>query len=584
MKFSNIVAVFILTIFFYACTVEEIDTMKTKHIRIDPPVSNVYSSITGTVTDIYGEAVEDAQIITFDANVRSDQFGIYNFIADQYNEYGQFLTFRKNGYFDGYKFATPSLNAIEYTPVVLLPKNEIANFNSEKDYQLEIDQHISIQFQNESLVKESGDIYTGEVLAYGFSYALNKMDELASLPGDYRGVDINGVIIQKSSYSMFTLELEGSHGEKLQLKDGAIAELKISPEMLQDQLPESLTLFSLDEENGHWIEEEVVSLSNNNEYTTQLSHFSSWSIGSSYSAVQIEGIVTDQSNQTVAQANIWVTNSDNHLVAFFISDSEGKFNGSVPQDESLSLNISNVCDFENIFSIPFGPLTADTNLGELEVDLILTAHFIGSLIDCDQEPISSGYILIQSNNRYYHVFGNSSGAFDNQVLLCNSDSITITAFDYENLKMSEPIQVSTSQSNFNLGLINVCEDLEEYFTYTVQSSSDSNNYFTDQINIQNLGGIDEFIITSKELSTNDSNLFTFTASTTGATIAEYITSFQTETEDLFLCLPCGDLNIHISHYADAINEFMVGTFSGKIINNDQEEFNVSGSFKVLREF
>jgi len=80
---------------------------------------------------------------------------------------------------------------------------------------------------------------------------------------------------------MAYVELQSTSGELLQIKEGAVAELKILiPESLRTNAPDHVISSSFDEQLGLWKEEDTATLSGIY-YVSTVTHFSCWSYNSS---------------------------------------------------------------------------------------------------------------------------------------------------------------------------------------------------------------------------------------------------------------------------------------------------------------
>ena len=127
-----------------------------------------------------------------------------------------------------------------------------------------------------------------------------------------------------------------------------------------------------------------------------------------------------------------------------------------------------------IFSTSFSTTNRDTSLGTLTISNLITANVSGSIADCNNSPVTSGYVIVQKDQKNYRYAINSDGTFNFSIPICNAtdpESVTMIAEDNTTSQTGAPVNVSLNAGNNNVGSLTACANSSsgEYINYTIDS-------------------------------------------------------------------------------------------------------------------
>ena len=289
----------------------------------------------------------------------------------------------------------------------------------------------------------------------------------AEMPGDLRAVNTEGQIQQLSTYGMMAVELFSSNGVELNLAEGKNATLEFPvPEDMQSQAPQTIKTWSLNEETVYWEEEAAATLSNG-KYVAEVSHFSFWNCDAPFPLVNIFGKLVDGDGNPLPWYNICILAFNNSQTGYGWTDAEGGFSGKVPKNEELTLLIKDECGNVAVEQ-NIGPFSTDTSFGEIVVDSPNQITVRGTL-QCSGIPVENGYAKITLDNGYFFIAEvDENGVFEQNLLSCEVGSITVIAYDLDNLRTSEEFTFALNgQTLVDLQIIEACEDIDEYILYKI---------------------------------------------------------------------------------------------------------------------
>lgn len=156
-----------------------------------------------------------------------------------------------------------------------------------------------------------------------------------------------------------------------------------------------------------------------------------------------------------------------------------------------------------VFSTSFNTTNRDTSLGTLTISNLITANVSGSIVDCNNSPVTSGYVIVQKDQKNYQYDINSDGTFNFSIPICNAtdpEPVTMIAEDNTTSQTGTPVNISLNAGNNNVGSLTACANNSsgEYMNYTIDSVHYSLvspvDTFTEMINPgtnwTGIGGID----------------------------------------------------------------------------------------------
>lgn len=166
----------------------------------------------------------------------------------------------------------------------------------------------------------------------------------AAMPGRY--VSTTGRAIE--SFGALSVDLRDAAGNKLNLKAGATATVRIPLATRSANAPATVPLFHLNETTGEWVQEGQATLKTTAQgsyYEGSVSHFSVWNADREMDTIYVNGCVNDATGKPVGMALVTATGVDYSGSAYDLSASTGKFRvairkGSLAEVVATSANLS----------------------------------------------------------------------------------------------------------------------------------------------------------------------------------------------------------------------------------------------------
>ena len=568
----------ILFLLIFTSCREDLLPTTTDVVTLEEPMIRVEASLKGQVIDENNQPIENAIVKLNDTEIQTDENGIYKFENAVLNQNGTLVTAKKSGYFLGAKLFNPTLGAESFVPFQLLAKELTGSFETTNGGKLTTIDGASVEFGANAIRTDAGDVYSGEVRVFA-KWIDPTSDMLAEqMPGDLRAWDKNEVLVQLATYGMVAVELESPTGVKLQLKEGNLATLTMPvPQELLSNAPNSIPLWSMNEETGYWIEESSATLQDGM-YVGEVSHFSFWNCDAPFPLVKMTFQLKDEEGNPMKYMKVTIE-TDNISARTGYSNSEGIVCGKVPKGQDLILNVFDYCG-NVIHSQNLGSHDGDFDLGTIVVENVNATFITGELDKCDGTPVTEGYLFVKDLPMYYTIDIDENGAFSSYIFVCESFTGSIIAFDTEVPLKSDEISITIDPTggNLDLGTIVVCETITEFIKVTIPSLGYEKLIFSYSIGSSASGGT---YIGSEIDSIYFNFYFDEVAPTTGIvqlTGANYAHNASPIIgNNYFYCgnnISCGELDITTN---DGVGGAFVGTFTGEL---DDEISQVAFGFVV----
>ncbi|MFK7771696.1 MAG: carboxypeptidase-like regulatory domain-containing protein [Saprospiraceae bacterium] len=434
------------------------DTLTTEMTTIPTePETNIESTLNGFITDRNGAPIEEAQVTILNAFTVTDEFGFFE-IKGLVNDKFAVIKVEKSGYFDQIKTLVPSKTITSRTRIQLTEKGSPETFNSSNGGEISIDQNSSVQFQANSIVDEQGNAYNGNVNVYSFYIDPTHADLDQIMPGNLMARNTNNELQVLESYGMVNVILEGDGGQKLNINKTATLTTDV-PSSILNTAPAEIPLWHFDEEKGLWMEEGKAVLQNG-KYVGEVEHFTFWNCDVPGEFTQITGQIFD--NKGVATLNVRITDVATGASFSSWTNEIGGFDGFVPQNVNLLLEILDICGTTVLFSENIGPFTSDVeDLGIFNISSSTDFSLVtGTLVDCDLQPIENGivYFKITTHSFYEQTTTNAAGEFSALIPTCDLSEIELSGVD-PNTELVSATQTLQITPNIDAGNVIVCTSI-----------------------------------------------------------------------------------------------------------------------------
>lgn len=425
--------------------------------------ANKTTTVMGTVLDENGQPIEGATVTVGNITTQTNNNGMFSLANSPVFEKLGFVKVTKPGYFLGSRTFVPS-NTGNVVNIRLLTKTNVGSVSATQGGTIQ-SQGVAIDFAPNSFTK-NGSAYSG-LVSVALKYINPESTFFADeMPGNLVAVQ-DGGMRGLTSYGMIAVELTDNTGTELQIATGQTATVTFPLSTgLLNSAPQTIDLWSFDENNGYWKHEGVATLQGNS-YTAQVSHFSFWNCDVPWATVMLNGRIKDNNGNPIQGANIIIQSSNNGS-AYSYSNANGEFGGYVPMNEALILSIQLLCNnaMQTVFTTQIGPFGVDTNLGDLIVNNSQNTTIVtGTVVDCNNNLVTNGSISTSSGNFFLN-----NGVFS--FLVCGG-SVIITA--HSQFASGQPQSFNLSGATTNIGAIQACNNGAQVGSVT---DIDGNTYNT----------------------------------------------------------------------------------------------------------
>lgn len=477
------ITLFSLVLFvFFSCR-KDVDEKITGTTYFNPPVINlddweqeiinVNASLAGVVRDEAGQPVAGAAVTLNGQNRTTDDKGFFVYNQMTMNAAGTFVLVKKDGYFNGsYRFF-PKEGSQNYANIKLLSKTNIGSFASGSGGNVESGEGIKLSFPANSIITAAGQLYNGNVNVAARWIDPTAADLSEVMPGNLQGVNRFNEEVALASYGMMAVELTGDGGQKLNVGNNLKAELTFPvPTELQDNAPDEIPLWYFNEEYGLW-QQEGIAARIGNEYVGQVTHFSFWNCDAPFPLVTISGTVHNENGVPIANAWVCVNfASGNGYGACGTTDNDGFFSGKMPANEELTMTISQYGMCYQSLVTNIGPFSVDTDLGIIEVTSPDLVEVTGTVVDCNDEPVTNGWVTLTLGNQFSYYFLEGNNEISTSLFNCdNASELEVEGLDLDGLEESDVLTYPVAPV-IDLGEIAACGNvIDEYLTITVGGES-----------------------------------------------------------------------------------------------------------------
>lgn len=474
-------------ILFSACKKEEpiIENSSSPIDNWQPIIENTVGSLTGQVMDESANPINNAIVTLNNEITTTNQYGFFIFEDVVMNSKGSYVKVEKNDYFLGSRRFFPKSGALSNVKITLLRKTFNQSFSSNNESLMEFE-GASVKFAANSIAKANGEPYTGNVNFAAKWLDPSSPEVFLEMPGNLQGVNRGSEEVVLTTLGMIAVELEDDEGNELNILTGETAIISVPvPEELRENAPAEIPLWSFDETYGMWVEEGMASLQNGF-YVGEVKHFSFWNCDVPADYVNLTVSVQFENGAPLLNGYVGLT-SQNLGSAYGNPDENGSMSGPIPAGQVLVLSIYDDNCYESLFEQTIGPFSEDTDLGTItlqNIDFTITT-ITGTLIDCDNNPISSGVLKISSpEESFYYLIPNSD--FSYTYNLCETwSSMSVTGVDLLNNVESNPVDLIIGADN-NIGNLVACsvENNLDYLNLTVDGVT-KNYPISEVIQIEN---------------------------------------------------------------------------------------------------
>ena len=579
-----------LTLFFVGCQREvSFNGTGGGTSDISPLPDPITSALQGNVFDENGQPASGVMVHVGSAMATTDAGGYFRILNAALDKKASLVTAEKAGYFKAFRTfaATSGANHIE---IKLKKRNLAGSIDAAAGGEVSFDGASKVALPaNGVVVAATNAAYTGQVKIYAAYIDPSANDIYQTVPGSFQANNTNGQRVILTSYGMVAVELEGAAGEKLQVKSGLEATLTTAiPSAALASAPSSIPLWYVDEATGIW-KEEGSALKNGNVYVGKVKHFTYWNCDIQGPTVMSSATIKTTDGAPLVNAHVSITRANTQwgASAHGFTDSLGQINGPVPANEALVLRVLDPCG--NVaYSQNIGPYSSSTNLGVITISNATAPSLLqvtGTLLDCNGQPVTSGYAIVWSGYNVRYASVNSSGQFSVSYLTCNTiTSVSVMGVNAANQQQSGQSTFNVSAPATNVGTITACgTSSAEYINYTLDGNAQGYTSAAGDSLMANSSmqgtTATAYIGGGSIASTNNSSIYL----TSNANAAGSFPVMNISVGNLNQNTVLAPFNIVYTSWPTAAGQFYEGTFSGSFKDASNVTHTVTnGSFRIRK--
>ena len=429
----------------------------------------INSDFLGRVLDINGLPINNVDIKIGSSTTRTDQNGIFIIKNATVFEKFAYITSSKTGYISGSRTLIPN-NGTNHVEIMMISSAPISVIQSGQSSEVVLSNQTKVIFDG-AFEDLNGNTYTGSVSVSMFHLLPSDENLTKLMPGALYAKDSEGEQQMLETFGMLNVELKGNSGQKLQIADGHQATMRMKIDDSQTGTsPQTIPLWSFDEEKGYWIEEGVAE-KQGNYYEGKVSHFSWWNCDTFMKLAYLTVKVTDSDSNPITNVKIKLTvNSSNFTSNYQNTNNLGLASGQIPADEVINVKVLDICD-NLIFNQNVGPYSSNTNnLYEIILNNsdFQSIEIVGSLINCESSTVTNGYVNLEFENQILTYVVNN-GNFNFNTIVCNTQtqSFLLEGFDFDNLQTTGNINYSFTSLRVDIGQIPACNAISEFISFKI---------------------------------------------------------------------------------------------------------------------
>jgi hypothetical protein len=430
---------------FYSCQ---------KEFHTDP-ISEGPSSliVQGIVTDAAGRPLKDVTIGGGNKQTLTDKNGAFRITDASFSTKEAFIKASKAGYFDGSRTFFSRSGSNNFVRIQLMQQDNGSTVTASSGGSVTIGGGAVVELPANGLITSDGSIYPGivTVKAFYLNPHNRKLNQL--MPGDLRGENSLGQLKGLKTFGMMAVELTGSSGQKLQIKNGSSAKLHFPVQ--NTNAPSSVPLWYFNDSTGLW-KEEGFATRQGGEYVGNVKHFTFWNVDQPFDYVTVSMRVVNASQQPLSGLAVQLTSLSDSTAAYDYTDDNGYIDGYVPANTVLLREVLDDCG-NVIASSQIGPYATNTTLGDVTVNNNPSLQTItGTVVNCSGNPIADGSVMLsmQGITQWAMV---TNGAFNITFSNCSGTaSASLIAEDNVTQQQGDPVLVSFSSGNVNAGQLQAC--------------------------------------------------------------------------------------------------------------------------------
>ena len=317
------------------------------------------SILKGKVIDIYEKAIANALIEVNGCISYSDingEYVLYNLVEDD----KALINITSKNYSQSAIPIKLNNNLVDSEAVsnnyiiTVLSKSTIVSYESSIDLN-----EVDIKIPANTYYYADGYEYTGKVSLQKSSNKVDTKEYRRNFPGEFSGVNSNGVLVNFESFGMFQLSIQDEVDKDIYLN----TPINITFNSV-NSTDETIPLWSYDSYSNLWEEKGVAERQDNGSYLAEIKQIGIWSINKELEEEMgtYKGRIVDINGDPVPNVRVYMTGT-NWIQSSLVSDVDGGF--EIPIKANVPLSIHAFTFKDNFLAEYTGENLAPVGAGEI---------------------------------------------------------------------------------------------------------------------------------------------------------------------------------------------------------------------------
>lgn len=429
---------------------------------VDEPIpteSFLYEfGIFGLVVDEDGQTLDMASVVADGITLMSDENGYFEFEDLLAGDEGVYISAEKNGYIDGGVLVFPNEENTQQIRIVLIADNSSTLIdNSEGGV-------VNLEGGSQVIIPANAFAEQNSVRVNAHFIPSSKENFSKVYPSAFVGIDKSEEIKHLNSIGAVVVEFVDENGNEVELNDNIDVTLRLP--IPDGDWPNTISLWSLDENSGYWIEESSATKVGDF-YEGSVNHFSWWSACDPQDLVNVCFYVKTPEAEVAAGFEYfvlsWSENNPGFLAGF--TDEDGAFCGKVPEGVDLAVVILDECSnslYDEVISLSLSDSEREIIINSLPAEVL----FEGTITRCDGTVVQDGYLGLSIG--YDQVIVSIEDGAYSHTSYCgfqNGSEVEVLAVDKSDLSSANFSIAFDSEIETYTNDIALCETLETFMNF-----------------------------------------------------------------------------------------------------------------------
>jgi len=474
---------------------------------------SVKANFYGVVRNESRQNLEGVQITIGNTITTTDRNGIFILNDVDVFENFAYIKAQKSGYLNGSRVVVPNKGGTNRILIELITKEVTATINSGEFSEVITQDGGKVSFPG-NFVTSDGNPYTGQVDVMVHYLQPNRSTTFSQMPGSLFAQTEGNDARNLETYGMISVNLFSPSGQELNIDENSPATIELPVDYSQTSTaPETIDLWYFDEEVGYW-KEQGTATKVGDKYIGEVTHFSWWNCDIPLEYINFCFSLSPESNNSNTPYSVIIQRVLNNQFIFsgYVYSGEELECGLIPKDEEIRVFIYGAgsnCPSLLIHQEELGGFSTDTSVEiSFTQQQTLTTNLVGTITNCNGNPLTSGYVFIDAPNTFSIV----DGMININIEHCQNEPIDVQIFDHDSGQWTIIYNVNLNGGTIDLGSLSTCEDSGGIYNGDITLSN--------QNDIDNFGMFDYRIINGTLRISDDNTSTSITDLTPLSTLVE----------------------------------------------------------------